>query len=93
MCDVAKLKIEALNIWDEMSIVGWLKRRRLRGLLKDLLNEIEYQEGRLQYANRPYSLPPARLPTENPHKDVPLSHGLSCRCGCWKDMWALHVRL
>ncbi|MEK5417355.1 hypothetical protein [Paenibacillus sp. FSL L8-0708] len=84
MVNVSKLKIEALDIRDEMNSAGFFKRRKLRSKLISVLDEIEYQEGRLQYANRPYSYPPAYLPTGDPHKRVPLKHDLSCKCGCWK---------
>ncbi|ASA22622.1 hypothetical protein [Paenibacillus donghaensis] len=71
------LKTKALELRDEIAIKS---KRKLEKELKEILEEIEYQEGRLQYANRPYSFPSARLPVPNMKK---IEHNLNCDCGCW----------
>ena len=58
--NVTKLKEYALNLQEQYNEAGWFKRRSIRKRLMEVLDEIEYQEGRLQYANRPYSFPSAR---------------------------------
>ncbi|SMF88181.1 hypothetical protein SAMN05661091_4158 [Paenibacillus uliginis N3/975] len=84
MTRIRDLKIEALNIHHEIQTQrkGFIQRIRLKRKLKILLNEIEYQEGRRQYANRPYSKPvivqpPARYESE--------AHTFGCQCGCWLE--------
>lgn len=56
-----KLKSIALDLQIEIeSDISWFKRRKLRRQLKAVMDEIDYQEGRKQFANRPYSKPPVR---------------------------------
>ena len=60
--DTARLKQEAVRLHLELEHAsGWLRRRKLRKQLMQVLDEIEYQEGRKQYANRPFTLPSARI--------------------------------
>jgi hypothetical protein len=74
---VAKLKEYALELKKQYDKAGWFKRRSIRNRLMEVLDEIEYQEGRLQYANRPYSFPSLRRCTGDP---------MRCSCGCWRDV-------
>lgn len=75
--NVLKLKEQALRFHDELSNAkGFFARRKIRNRLAEILDEIEYQEGRKQYANRPYSFPTARKCTRDP---------MRCQCGCWLE--------
>ncbi|OMC93796.1 hypothetical protein BSK60_32690 [Paenibacillus odorifer] len=89
MVNVVQLKIEALVIADDMNTAGFFKRIKLRAQIRQILDEIEYQEGRLQFANRPYSKPTAMLPPKQ-GKRHPV-HDLSCACGCWRDKRARFI--
>lgn len=71
------LKTRALELRDEIEIKP---KRKLKKELKEILDEIEYQEGRLRYANRPYSFPTAKLPVPGTKT---IEHDLNCDCGCW----------
>lgn len=79
--DVRKLKQKAYQLKNELdSTVGflsWFKKSKIKSKLIHILDEIDYQEGRLQFANRLYSKSSARV----------LIHGCakndSCECGCW----------
>jgi len=75
--NVTKLKEYALNLQEQYNEAGWFKRRSIRKRLMEVLDEIEYQEGRLQYANRPYSFSSARRCTGD---------AMKCSCGCWLDV-------
>lgn len=87
--DVKKLKQKAISLKQELDTLhtdfrgffGWgqtiILGNRLHSQLKQLLDEIDYQEGRLQIEKRPYSKPSARI----------MPHGCKksdmCECGCW----------
>jgi hypothetical protein len=75
--NVTKLKEYALELQIQYHQSGWFKRRSIRERLMKVLDEIEYQEGRLQYANRPYSFSSARRCTGD---------AMRCSCGCWLDV-------
>ncbi|SEN44856.1 hypothetical protein SAMN04487895_101563 [Paenibacillus sophorae] len=75
------LKMRALELKDEIKVKPKRKDKRE---LREILDEIEYQEGRLQYANRPYSFPSARLLLPNKKK---VDHDLNCSCGCWIQVY------
>jgi len=76
--DVRQLKERALQLHGQLQRgAGWLEKRRIRSQLVRVLDEIEYQEGRKQYANRPYTKPPAYPPGMGCKKT------LDCKCGCW----------
>jgi len=74
--DIWKLKQHAFNLKKELESAGWFKRFSIRKQLNRTLDEIDYQEGRLQFANRPYSFPTVHR--RNCSKDY-----MICRCGCW----------
>lgn len=78
MREISRLKQYAYELKAKLNKAGWFKRIGLKIELVKVLDEIDYQEGRLQFANRPYSFPPARLRNEE------LKHDHSCKCGCWK---------
>lgn len=82
MRNIAKLKVEAIDLADEIKTARLIKQFKLRRLLKRMLNEIEYQEGRKQYANRPYSKQTMVHPE---------GHTLNCMCGCWKEKRAQFI--
>lgn len=83
---VSELKQHALFLGKKIKVVGWFREFMLRQELKQVLNEIEYQEGRLQYANRPYSFPSAVVVGPSYAVGNPYLHELPCRCGCWKKV-------
>lgn len=75
--DVTMLKQYAFELKGQLRFAGFFKRKALRKKLLMILDEIEYQEGRKQFANRPYSFPTARRCTKDP---------MRCNCGCWVDV-------
>lgn len=53
-----KLKERSLKLHDDLLFdTGWFNCRRIRKELALISDEIDYQEGRKQFANRPYSKP------------------------------------
>lgn len=87
--DVKRLKQRALLLKQELDtlqkdlagLFPWRQKivvsNRLRKEIKQILDEVDYQEGRLQFANRPYSKPSARILVNGCTKSD------LCGCGCW----------
>jgi hypothetical protein len=79
--DVRMLKQKAYQLKDELdSITGffsWFKKNEIKSKLIHILDEIDYQEGRMQFANRPYSFPSASVRLKQCTNDI------NCQCGCW----------
>jgi hypothetical protein len=73
--NIRKLKERAFELKKAMNSKWFFKRLSIRKQLREVLEEIEYQEGRKQYANRPYSFPTISM--------VGCRNDLSCSCGCW----------
>lgn len=64
-----QLKDNAYELKNELIHSGWIKRFFIKPQLIKVLDEIDYQEGRLQFANRPYSFPRARRPNHKRNID------------------------
>ena len=75
--DVARLKQYAFELKEQLKFAGFFKRIAIRKKLLQVLDEIEYQEGRKQFANRPYSFPTALRCAKDP---------MRCSCGCWVEV-------
>lgn len=79
---VSRLKEKAYELKKELDsthgLLSWFRRLDLKLQLVEILNEIDYQEGRLQFANRPYSKPSAGIKLRRCTDDN------NCRCGCWE---------
>ncbi|GED72333.1 hypothetical protein BRE01_60350 [Brevibacillus reuszeri] len=77
--NVSKLKEKAYQLKEEMDSINgffsWFRQTELKSKLVRILDEIDCQEGRLQFANRPYSLPSARIRR--------CTNDNECQCGCW----------
>jgi len=79
--NVAKLKEKAYEFKRELDsthgIFSWYRKTEIKSKLIRILDEIDYQEGRLQFANRPYSKPSAGIKLRR------CTRVNSCACGCW----------
>lgn len=84
--DVRKLKEYAFVLKTQYDQSGWFKRFGIKSQLVSVLDEIDYQEGRLQYANRPYSFSSLR-------KADCTGYSISCGCGCWENIRKKHFKL
>lgn len=79
---VPELKANAYELKEQLSSTSnWrlLKRVNIKMRLVQVLDEIDYQEGRKQFANRPFSFPTYRKSKEG-------CGSFSCRCGCWAEI-------
>jgi hypothetical protein len=83
--NVKKLKEYAYELKEEYDQSSWFKRIGIKSRLTNVLDEIDYQEGRLQFANRPYSFPSVRIKGCN--------NSISCDCGCWEEVRVKHFNL
>lgn len=79
--DVRKLKQKAYQLKNELDstsgFFSWFKRKAIKSKLIHILDEIDYQEGRKQFANRPYTNPPASIKLKSCTNDI------NCKCECW----------
>jgi hypothetical protein len=84
--NVKKLKEYAYELKEQYDQSGWFKRIGIKSRLTIVLDEIDYQEGRLQFANRPYSFPSVRIKGCT-------GNSVSCDCGCWEEVRVKHFNL
>ncbi|NBI31028.1 hypothetical protein [Chengkuizengella marina] len=76
MWGVPKLKQKAFKLKEEYDSSNWFKRTGIKNKLRHVLDEIEYQEGRKQFANI-IALPGVKRCSADPMK---------CECGCWQEL-------
>ncbi|WP_064199149.1 hypothetical protein [Brevibacillus brevis] len=89
--NVPKLKAKAYELKAEMDLIqgffSWFQKASAKSKLVQILDEIDYQEGRKQFANRPYSKPSASIKRKRCTNDN------ECQCGCWAIKRKEHFKL